>query len=68
MRSGISAPVMVRSKSSHQHGPPLLGRVQVPSVPRRHSSFMQPSDSPIPVGRGSGLPLPSAYLDADACS
>jgi hypothetical protein len=29
---------------------------------------MQPSDSPAPFGRSSGLPLPTAYLGADASS
>lgn len=29
---------------------------------------MQPSDSPAPVGRRSGLPSRAAYLDADARS
>ncbi len=29
---------------------------------------MQPSDSLIPIGLGYGLPLPSAYLVAGACS
>ena len=54
------------SERSHQHGPPLLGRVQVgypfPGVIAR----MQPSDSLIPIGLGSGRPLPSAYPGARA--
>ncbi len=29
---------------------------------------MRPSDSLAPFGRGSGLPLPAAYLDVGACS
>jgi hypothetical protein len=29
---------------------------------------MQPSDSPAPFDHGSGLPLPAAYLGADASS
>ena len=49
-------------ESSHQHGPPLLGRVRgganpFPDVLAR----MQPSDSLPPVGRGSGRPWPVAY-------
>lgn len=30
---------MFPSRSSHQHGPPLLGRVRLPAVPQRHRSY-----------------------------
>lgn len=55
-------------ESSHQHGPPLLGRVQAPCLFPGVNARMQPSDSLTPVGRGSGRPLPLAYLAAGASS
>ena len=61
MSPDVNAPVMGPFESSHQHGPPLLGRVRganpFPDVLAR----MQPSDSLPPVGRGSGRPWPVAY-------
>ena len=61
MSPDVNAPVMGPLESSHQHGPPLLGRVRganpFPDVLAR----MQPSDSLPPVGRGSGRPWPVAY-------
>ena len=61
MSPDVNAPVMGPFESSHQHGPPLLGRVwganPFPDVLAR----MQPSDSLPPVGRGSGRPWPVAY-------
>ena len=61
MSPDVNAPVMGPFESSHQHGPPLLGRGPganpFPDVLAR----MQPSDSLPPVGRGSGRPWPVAY-------
>ena len=54
------------SERSHQHGPPLLGRVQVGYLFPGVIARMQPSDSLIPIGLGSGRPLPSAYPGARA--
>ena len=54
------------SERSHQHGPPLLGRVQVGTPFPGVIARMQPSDSLIPIGLGSGRPLPSAYPSARA--
>ena len=52
------------NSSSHQHGPPLLGRVRHATPFPDVSAPMQPSDSLVPFGRRSGLPSPTAYLGA----
>jgi hypothetical protein len=39
MSSDVEASVMLPSASSHQHGPPLLARVRVPTVPRGLRSY-----------------------------
>src|SRR5262252_6150015 len=58
---------MVPSCSSHQHGPPVLGRVQVP--PRSPTSPLVCSPpTPYPHQPRLRFPLPVAYLDAGACS
>ena len=55
------------SERSHQHGPPLLGRVQVGTrSPASSLVCSQAADSLIPIGLGSGRPLPSAYPGARA--
>ena len=61
MSPDVNAPVMGPFKSSHQHGPPLLGRVRGPTRSPTSFARMQPSDSLPPVGRGSGRPWPVAY-------
>jgi hypothetical protein len=56
MLPNVDALDMFPSKGSHPHGPPLLGRVRVPTpFPGVHAR-MQPSDSLVPVGRGFGSP------------
>ena len=54
------------SSSSHQHGPPLLGRVRHATPFPDVNARMQPSDSLVPFGRRSGLPSPTTYLGAQA--
>ena len=54
------------NSSSHQHGPPLLGRVRMPLRSPTSTLLIQPSDSLAPFGRRSGLPSPTAYLGAQA--
>jgi hypothetical protein len=55
------------SRRSHQHGPPLLGRVQVsPCSPT--SSLVCSPPTPCPHQPRLRFPLPVAYLDAGACS
>ena len=61
MSPDVNAPVMGPFESSHQHGPPLLGRVRGPTRSPDVLARMQPSDSLPPVGRGSGRPWPVAY-------
>src|SRR5919106_4601811 len=55
------------SSSSHQHGPPLLGRVQLARPFPDVFAPMQPSDS-LPPAATAPVPLAVAYLDAGACS
>ena len=52
------------NSSSHQHGPPLLGRVRDATPFPDVNAPMQPSDSLAPFGRRSGLPSPTTYLGA----
>jgi hypothetical protein len=55
------------SRRSHQHGPPLLGRVQVsPCSPT--SSLVCSPPTPCPHQPRLRFPLPVASLDAGACS
>ena len=61
MSPDVNAPVMGPFESSHQHGPPLLGRVRGPTRSPTSSLVCSPSDSLPPVGRGSGRPWPVAY-------
>src|SRR5919108_623479 len=55
------------TRTSHQHGPPLLGRVR---LPRRSptSSLLCSPPTPCPLRPRLRFPLPVAYLDAGACS
>ena len=52
------------NSGSHQHGPPLLGRVRTPPRSPTSTLLMQPSDSLVPFGRRSGRPSPAAYPGA----
>src|SRR5712692_9783293 len=54
-------------RSSHRHGPPLLGRVQgLPCSPT--SLLLCSPPTPCPLGPRLRFPLPVAYLVASACS
>jgi hypothetical protein len=55
------------SRRSHQHGPPLLGRVQVSPCSPTSSRVCSPP-TPCPHQPRLRCPLPVAYLDAGACS
>src|SRR5215831_11186018 len=67
MSYNVKALDMGPSRRSHQHGPPLLGRVRVP--PRSPTSTLLCSPpTPCPLRPQLRFPLPVAYLDADACS
>jgi len=62
MRLDVFASRMFPSRSSHQHGPPLLGRVEVPALPRRQSSYAVlrlplPLRPPLRSSLAYGLPL-----------
>ena len=64
MSPDVNAPVMGPFESSHQHGPPLLGRVRGPPVPRRPRSYaalrLPPSRRPrLRSSLAGGLPCPS---------
>src|SRR4029453_19059028 len=67
MASNVWASVMVPSSSSHQHGPPLLGRVRLARPFPDVIAPMQPSDS-LPPSATTPVPLAVAYLDAGSCS
>ena len=55
------------SRRSHQHGPPLLGWVQgVPCSPT--STLLCSPPTPCLLRSWLRFPLPTAYLDAGACS
>ena len=65
--SNVKALGMVPFRSSHQHGPPLLGRVQVsPCSPT--SSLLCSPPTPCLLRPPLRFPLRVAYLDAGACS
>src|SRR5262247_1268678 len=67
MSYNVKALDMGPSRRSHQHGPPLLGRVQVP--PRSPTSPLVCSPpTPCPHQPRLRFPLPVAYLGAGACS
>src|SRR4029453_4999758 len=67
MSSNVKALGLVPFRSSHQHGPPLLGRVRLP--PRSPTSTLLCSPpTPCPHWPRLQFPLPMAYLDAGACS
>ena len=54
------------SERSHQHGPPLLGRVQVGTRSPASSLVCSPQTPSSPSASASGRPLPSAYPGARA--
>ncbi len=61
MRSDVFASRTFPSRRSHQHGPPLLGRVEVPALPRRQSSYAVlrlplPHRPPLRSSLACGLP------------
>jgi hypothetical protein len=67
MSSNVKALGMVPFRSSHQHGPPLLGRVR--ALPRSPTSTLLCSPpTPCPHQPRLRFPLPVAYLAASACS
>src|ERR1041384_2489795 len=67
MSYNVKALDMGPSRRSHQHGPPLLGRVQeLPCSPT--SALVCSPPTPCPLRPRLRFPLPVAYLDADACS
>ncbi len=68
MVSDVKASVMIPSRSSHQHGPPLLGRVRGPARSPASSLLCGPPTSSFhrPVlwfSLAAGLPLPSGRGD-----
>src|SRR5215471_12018986 len=67
MSYNVKALDMGPSRRSHQHGPPLLGRVQeLPCSPT--SALVCSPPTPCPHRPRLRFPLPVAYLDAGACS
>jgi hypothetical protein len=67
MSSNVKAWGMVPFRSSHQHGPPLLGRVR--ALPRSPtSSLLCSPPTPCPLQPSLWFPLRVAYLAAGACS
>jgi len=67
MATDVNASDMVLLESSHSHGLPLLGRVRMPAVPRRQSSYSA-LRLPDPLRPWLRFPSPSAYPRASACS
>jgi hypothetical protein len=67
MFPGVDASVMFPSRSSHQHGPPLLGRVLVPAVPRRLRSYSA-LRLPAPHRTALRFPLRGPTFTARTCS
>ena len=61
MSPDVNAPVMGPFERSHQHGPPVLGRVRGPTRSPTSSLVCRPPTPRPPVGRGSGRPWPVAY-------
>ena len=57
----VDASVMFPPRGSHQHGPPLLGRVRVPPVPRRLRSYWA-LRLPALLRALAPVPLARAYL------
>src|SRR5215468_4770169 len=67
MSYNVKALDMGPSRRSHQHGPPLLGRVQeLPCSPT--SALVCSPPTPCPHRPRLRFPLPVAYLDAGASS
>ena len=54
----VFASLMFPSEGSYQHGPPLLGRVRCPPVPRRLRSYCSPPTSCPP---SASAPVPLAF-------
>ena len=53
------------NSGSHQHGPPLLGRVRAPLRSPTSPLLCSPPTSLVPFGRRSGRPSPTAYPGAE---
>jgi hypothetical protein len=67
MSSNVKALGMVPFRSSHQHGPPVLGRVR--ALPRSPtSSLLCSPPTPCPLQPPLWFPWRVAYLAAGACS
>ena len=53
------------NSGSHQHGPPLLGRVRAPLRSPTSTLLCSPPTPSSPFGRRSGRPSPAAYPGAE---
>ena len=53
------------NSGSHQHGPPLLGRVRTPPRSPTSTLLCSPPTPSSPFGRRSGRPSPAAYPGAE---
>ena len=61
MSPDVNAPVMGPFESSHQHGPPLLGRVRGSTRSPTSSLVCSPPTPSLPSAAASGRPWPVAY-------
>ena len=61
MSPDVNAPVMGPFESSHQHGPPLLGRVRGPTRSPTSSLVCSPPTPALPSAAAPGGPGPVAY-------